>query len=59
VGDDFQNLIVWQKAASFYVKIVSLLKDFPIEEKNCLISQIIRASLSISNNITEENQIKK
>ncbi len=53
MGNDFQNLIVWQKAASFYVNTIKLLKTFPKEERNCLIDQMSRAALSISNNIAE------
>ncbi len=53
MGHNFQELMVWQKSAEFYTQLIYLLKNFPDYEKNCLVPQITRATLSISNNIAE------
>ena len=53
MGHQFQDLEVWKKSVELYIKLVPLLKNFPTYEKDCLISQIIRATLSIPNNIAE------
>jgi four helix bundle protein len=48
-----RDLIVWQKAMDFTVKIYEITKSFPIEEIYGLTSQIRRASSSIAANIAE------
>lgn len=53
MGYNFQELVVWQKSVEFYAKLIPLLKNFQNYERNCLIPQITRAALSISNNIAE------
>ena len=49
----FENLLVWQKAIELSNSVDSLTKEFPVEERYVLSSQIKRASDSISLNIAE------
>ncbi len=50
---NFHELIIWEKATDFYKELILILPSFPKGERDCLIPQIRRASLSISNNIAE------
>lgn len=50
---NFKELKVWQKAVDFAVKIYSVTKLFPNEEKFGLVSQMRRAGVSIPSNIAE------
>lgn len=49
----FQDLIVWKKAHRFVLKIYSITKSFPKEERYGLVSQFRRAAISIPANIAE------
>lgn len=49
----FEKLEVWQNSRSFVKEIYTITTNFPDNEKFGLISQIRRASLSISANIAE------
>lgn len=49
----FEKLKVWQEAVELSVSIYKQTKDFPIEEKYGITSQLKRASNSISANIAE------
>jgi len=49
----FEKLEVWQNSRSFVKDIYTITSSFPSEEKFGLISQIRRASLSISAHIAE------
>ena len=49
----FEKLDVWKHAKDFVVKIYQLTEVYPNDEKFGLISQIRRASLSVTNNISE------
>jgi four helix bundle protein len=49
----FRDLIVWQKAHEFVLKTYGLTKQFPPEERFCLIPQIRRAAISIPANVAE------
>jgi four helix bundle protein len=49
----YKNLIVWQKAVKFSIKLYRITKEFPEQEKFGLISQIRRAGVSIPSNIAE------
>lgn len=49
----FEKLDVWKDAKDFVVKIYQLTEVYPNDEKFGLISQIRRASLSVTNNIFE------
>lgn len=49
----FKDLKVWQKARELRKDVSILIKSFPSEEKYLLISQMKRASRSITANIAE------
>ena len=49
----FEKLDVWQKARQLVVKTYRLTAKFPSEEKFGLVSQIKRATISITSNIAE------
>lgn len=50
---NFKELIVWQRAHQFVLRIYDLTKGFPREELFGLTSQLRRASISIVANIVE------
>ncbi len=49
----FEKLEVWQKAVDFADRVYAVTRDFPVEERFGLTSQMRRASVSISSNIAE------
>lgn len=49
----FEKLEVWKRARGFTVEIYKTTASFPNEEKFGLVSQLRRASISISSNIAE------
>jgi four helix bundle protein len=61
MSEGFRKLIVWQKAYDLALNIYKLTQQYPKHEQYGLISQIRRASLSISANIAEgyERQHRK
>jgi four helix bundle protein len=48
-----KNLLVWQKSIDFIPVVYALSKQFPDEEKFGIVSQLQRATTSISINIAE------
>ena len=52
---DFENLIVYQKALDFIDKVFHLLKMLPKEYRFSIGDNLLRASLSVANNIAEGN----
>lgn len=50
---NFKELKVWQKAVDLAVKIYTVTKTFPSEEKFGLVSQMRRAGVSVPSNIAE------
>lgn len=50
---NFRQLIIWQKGIEIVKKIYVLTKQFPMQEKYGIISQMTRAAVSISANIAE------
>jgi len=50
---DFQNLLVWQKAHALSVRVYDVSRGFPSEERFGLTAQIRRAVSSIESNIAE------
>ena len=51
--NNFRELKVWQKTRSFTKEMYYLLKKYPADEKFALVSQMKRATISISSNIAE------
>ena len=49
----FEKLIVWQQSREFNTLIYQISNQFPVKEKYNLRSQIRRAAISISSNISE------
>ncbi|HET6423338.1 MAG TPA: four helix bundle protein [Planctomycetaceae bacterium] len=49
----FERLEVWQKAVVYARSVYAATKSFPTSERYGLISQLRRASVSISSNIAE------
>ncbi|MEF9426554.1 MAG: four helix bundle protein [Candidatus Mariimomonas ferrooxydans] len=49
----FKDLVVWQKAHEFVIKIYKITKLFPSEERFGLISQMRRSAVSIPANVAE------
>jgi len=49
----FENLEVWQKSKELVASVYKLTSLFPQEEKFGLVSQLRRASISVSSNIAE------
>ena len=50
---DFTDLIVWQKAHQFVLRVYAASKSFPRDEKFGLTSQFRRAAVSVAANIAE------
>ena len=50
---NYKNLKIWQLGIEIVDDVFSLMKDFPIDEKFGLYSQISRSSVSIPSNIAE------
>jgi four helix bundle protein len=49
----FRDLLVWQKAMDLAEQVYILTKDFPVDERYGLQSQVRRCSVSIPSNIAE------
>lgn len=49
----FKDLIVWQKAHQLTMEVYKVTKNYPVEEKYSLVSQIRRAAYSVPSNIVE------
>lgn len=49
----FEDLVVWQKAHRFVLKIYAMTENFPKSEMFGLTSQLRRAAVSIAANIAE------
>ena len=50
---NYEDLIVWQKAIKFSIKLYNLTKTFPKEELFGITSQVRRSAISIPSNIAE------
>jgi four helix bundle protein len=50
---DFHNLVVWQKAHAWVLKVYTLTKRFPDDERFGLTNQLRRAATSIPANLAE------
>ena len=49
----FRDLLVWQKAMLAVKQVYVLTRQFPVEERYGLISQMRRAAVSVASNIAE------
>ncbi len=49
----FEKLFVWQLSKKLVVKIYTITKVFPADEKFGLVNQMRRAAISVSSNIAE------
>ena len=49
----FRDLVVWQKAMDLVERIYAITKQFPVDERYALTSQIRRAAVSVPSNIAE------
>ena len=49
----FQDLFAWKKGHEMVLEIYQLTKSFPSEEKFGLVSQVRRASVSVTSNLAE------
>ena len=49
----FEDLLIWQKAMDLGEEINTMIKDFPMEERFNLSSQMMRAMDSVALNISE------
>lgn len=52
-AQNFQDLVVWQKAHQFVLSVYRISKEFPREESYGLTSQFRRAAISVPANIAE------
>ena len=50
---NFKELVVWQKAYQLCLDVYRITKDFPVEEKFAMTSQIRKAAVSIPSNVAE------
>jgi four helix bundle protein len=50
---NFKNLKIWQKSRLLVKEVFITMKNFPVEEKYVLVSQILRSAYSIPSNIAE------
>lgn len=49
----FEDLTVWKKSHDLALEIYRVTKDFPVEEKFGIVSQMRRAAVSVPANIAE------
>jgi four helix bundle protein len=53
VGQNFKDLVAWQKAMDLVMEIYAVTEKFPREEIYGLTSQLRRAAVSIPSNVAE------
>ena len=53
MSKNFKDLEIWKKARELRNEVSTLTKSFPKEEKYMLVSQMVRASRSVTANIAE------
>ena len=47
----YKDLLAWQKGIQLVKQVYLLTKDFPVDEKFGLVSQMLRAGVSVPSNI--------
>ena len=52
-AERFEDLEVWKKAHKLVLEIYRVTRDFPVDERFGLVSQMRRAAISIAANIAE------
>ena len=52
-SDDFRKMHVWELAFKLLLQVYQITKNFPSNEKFCLVSDMRRAANSITHNIAE------
>jgi four helix bundle protein len=50
---DYRDLLVWQKGISLAKAVYEITRQFPADERFGLISQMMRAAISVPSNIAE------
>ena len=53
MAQNFEDLLVWQKAVDLAVRIYGLTRTFPDDERFGLTSQLRRSAVSVASNIAE------
>jgi four helix bundle protein len=53
MAQNFEDLLVWQKAVDLAVQVYALTRAFPADERFGLTSQLRRSAVSIPSNIAE------
>jgi four helix bundle protein len=53
MGQDYQDLLVWQRAIEMTISTYEATRSFPREEVYGLTSQLRRAAVSVASNIAE------
>ena len=53
MSKNFKDLEIWKKARELRNEVSTLIKSFPKEERYMLVSQMVRASRSVTANIAE------
>ena len=53
MAQNFEDLLVWQKAVELAVQIYALTRTFPDDERFGLTSQLRRSAVSVPSNIAE------
>lgn len=49
----FETLIVWQKSKELFSKVIEITDQLPSKYRFSITSQLVRASLSVCNNLAE------
>lgn len=50
---DFRRLLVWQRSRELVIAVNALARNFPLEDRGVIASQLRRSSISVPANIAE------
>ena len=56
--NDYKDLRVWQKSREQFKDVYFLTKEFPMEDRFGLVSQMRKSALSVPSNVAEGNGFK-